>query len=159
MTESPLRLIVRSAEFIPKADLRHLPRRLRGIYVLYLENEETAKFDVQYVGMATAGRRGGIRGRLVAHEKSKRNRELWTHFSVFQVWDNIREEEIAELEGLFRHIYRHDSAANRLNIQRGFKKARLVRQDDIKNWPRDGSVVPRIRRKRPSKKAARAAKT
>ena len=153
MPESPLRLIVRSAEFIPKADLSHLPRRLRGIYVLYLKNGEASKFDVQYVGMATAGRRGGIRGHLAAHEKSKRKRELWTHFSVFQVWDNIREEEIVELEGLFRHIYRHDSAANRLNIQRGFKKARLIQQDDVRNWPRDGSVVPRVKRKRPRKRA------
>jgi len=53
---------------------------------------------------------------------------------VFEVWDNIRDEEVAELEGLFRHIYRRDSAANRLNIQRGFKKARSVRQDDLGKW-------------------------
>jgi len=29
---------------------------------------------------------------------------------------HIRDEEVAELEGLFRHIYRRDGQANRLNI-------------------------------------------
>jgi hypothetical protein len=90
------------------------------------------KYDVLYVGMAAAGRRGGIKGRLTSHAKRKRN--LWTHFSAFEVWDNIRDEEVAELEGLFRHIYRKDSAASRLNIQRGFKKARLICQNDLTKW-------------------------
>ncbi len=47
---------------------------------------------------------------------------------------NIRDEEVAELEGLFRHIYRRDSVANALNIQRGFKKARRVRVNDLAAW-------------------------
>ena len=42
------------------------------------------------------------------------------------VWDNIREEEILELEGLFRHIYRKDARANKLNKQRGFAKLKRV---------------------------------
>ncbi|GAF97179.1 unnamed protein product, partial [marine sediment metagenome] len=33
---------------------------------------------------------------------------LWTHFSIFEVWENITENEIKELEGLFRQIYRKD---------------------------------------------------
>jgi hypothetical protein len=84
--------------------------------------------------MAAAGRRGGLRGRLISHAKSKRRGGLWTHFSAFEVWDNIRDEEVTELEGLFRHIYRKDSAANALNIQRGFKKARRVRENDLQKW-------------------------
>jgi hypothetical protein len=63
--------------------------------------------------------RGGIRGRLRSHRRKKK--DLWTHCSVFEVWDNIRDDEIAELEGLFRHLYRHDSAASTLNKQRSFK--------------------------------------
>ncbi len=108
MPERELRLVKRSAEFIPKDDARLLARRLRGIYVLYKmrRNEGRAKSDVLYVGMATAGRRGGLRSRLMSHE----------------------------LEGLFRHIYRKDSAANALNIQRGFKKARRVRDNDLSKW-------------------------
>jgi hypothetical protein len=84
-------------------------------------------------GMAVAGRRGGIRGRLTSHVKSKRKGKRWTHFSAFEVWDNIRQEEVAELEGLFRHIYRKDPDANRLNIQRGFKKARQLEEIPPKN--------------------------
>jgi hypothetical protein len=78
-------------------------------------------YEVVYVGMAT---RGGIRGRLRSHRRTKR--ELWSHCSLFEVWDNIRDEEIAELEGLFRHLYRHDSAASALNKQRSFKAMKRV---------------------------------
>ena len=136
MLESELRLVKRSAEFIPKEKAKLLPRRLRGIYVLYKErsNRGVAKYDVLYVGMAAVGRRGGLRGRLISHAKSERKGKRWTHFSVFEVWDNIRDEEVAELEGLFRHIYRKDSEANALNIQRGFKKAKRVRENDLRKW-------------------------
>jgi hypothetical protein len=136
MPQSELRLVKRSAEYIDKQRVRELPRRLRGIYVLYRRREvrRTEKFDVVYVGMAAAGRRGGIRGRLVRHTKSKRKSALWSHFSAFEVWDNIRDDEVAELEGLLRHIYRHDPAANKLNIQKGFKKASRVRQNNLKLW-------------------------
>jgi hypothetical protein len=122
--ESPLRLIKQFEEFKPKEQVSHLPRRLRGIYVLYKGVRGGQKFDVQYVGMAAAGRRGGIKGRLTSHAKKKS--DLWTHFSAYVVWDNIREEEVAELEGLFRHIYGRDSRASALNIQRKFKKLRQV---------------------------------
>ena len=76
--------------------------------------------------MATTG---GIRGRLRSHGRSKR--DLWTHCSVFEVWDNIRDEEVAELEGLFRHLYRHDSAASALNKQRSFKAMKRVEPIDL----------------------------
>jgi hypothetical protein len=129
MPQSPLRLVRRSVEYISKERLKNLPRRLRGIYVLYRFQRVNGadKYRVVYVGMAAAGRRGGIKGRLLRHVQSKRKREQWTHFSAFVVWDNIRDDEIAELEGLFRHIYRDDPAANKLNVQKGFKKARHVR--------------------------------
>jgi len=136
MEQSDLRLVKRSAEFIQKEKASSLPRRLRGIYVLYKHRRGSRgdKYDVLYVGMATTGRRGGMRGRLLSHAKSKRKRNLWTHFSAFEVWDNIRDEEVAELEGLFRHIYRNDSKANSLNIQRGFKRAARVREDNLDYW-------------------------
>jgi hypothetical protein len=120
MPQSVLRLIKRAAEFIPKDHLAKLPRGRRGVYVLYRRRVQSGKekFDVVYVGMAAAGRRGGIRGRLASHAKKKA--ELWTHFSAFEVWDNISDAEVTELEGLFRHIYRKDSKANRLNVQRDF---------------------------------------
>jgi len=67
----------------------------------------------------------------------RRKGSLWTHFSVFEVWDNIRDDEVKELEGLFRHIYRHDGRASKLNLQRGFKLLRKVRKNSgpIEKWP------------------------
>jgi hypothetical protein len=134
MPQSELRLVRRSAEYIAKERARELPRQLRGIYVLYRQDGKGDKYRVVYVGMATAGRRGGLRGRLLRHAQSKRKAKVWTHFSAFEVWDNIRDDEVSELEGLLRHIYRYDPQANKLNIQKGFKKARRVRENDLRKW-------------------------
>lgn len=130
MAESVLRLIKRSAEFKSIDEVSDVRRHRRGLYVLYKRRRKGGKefFDVVYVGMA----RTGIRARLVSHARSK-HRE-WTHFSAFEVWENIRDEEIVELEGLFRHLYRHDSKANRLNKQKKFRKVFTVREDDLKAW-------------------------
>ena len=118
-----LRLVKRWRDFLPKAEVESLPRGLRGIYVLYKRNRSGA-YNVVYVGMSAAGNRGHVRRRLESHRRSKGR--LWTHCSVFEVWENIRDEEIRELEGLFRQIYSKDSRANKLNVQRGFKKLRSV---------------------------------
>jgi hypothetical protein len=128
MQQSALRLIKRRIEYIDETEVRHLPPGLRGIYVLYRKSRRARvprkpSFDVVYVGMAT---KGGIRARLRQHRRTKRG--YWTHFSVFEVWENIRDEEIRELEGLFRHIYRFDSQASPLNAARGFKALRKVQK-------------------------------
>ena len=73
-----------------------------------------------------------MRSRLRSHQQKKG--DLWTHFSAFEVWKNIRDEEIVELEGLFRLIYRKDSRANSLNVHRGFKKAEIIREDNPRKW-------------------------
>lgn len=132
MPESELRLIRRWAEFRPKDELKLIPRKRRGIYVLYSQHRKGGKlkYDVVYVGMTTSG----IHGRLQAHSTSKRKGELWTHFSAFEAWENIRDEEIREIEGLLRHIYRKDRRANGLNVQRGFKKLRGVKENDLRKW-------------------------
>jgi hypothetical protein len=84
---------------------------------------------VVYIGMAP---RSGIRGRLMGHQKSKE--KIWSHFSIFKVWDNVSESEIAELEGLFREIYRKDKRANRFNKQKKCKKIQMVREDNLGKW-------------------------
>jgi hypothetical protein len=128
--QSALRLIRRRRDYLSVEDIPRLPAGMRGIYVLYCRvapaRGRRERFDVVYVGMAT---RGGIRGRLRSHGRSKR--DLWTHCSVFEVWDNIRDDEIAELEGLFRHLYRHDSAASALNKQRSFKPMKRVDEVEL----------------------------
>ena len=132
MEQSPLRLIKRCIEYLPVEEILRFPRGIRGIYVLYKHRPRIDKYDVVYVGMTNTGGGSGVRGRLRGHKKHKAG--LWTHCSVFEVWDNIRDEEIVELEGLFRHIYRYDAKANILNVQRGFKKLRKVRDGIIEDW-------------------------
>jgi len=56
-------------------------------------------------------------------------------FSMFVVWENIREEEIRELEALLRETYRKDSTANRLAKQKGSKRMREVRKQSPAKWP------------------------
>ena len=73
---------------------------------------------------------GGILGRLKRHRERKG--DLFTHFSVYEVWDNISNEEVVELEGLFRHIYRTDPKANRLNVRRGFRKLNQIERIELK---------------------------
>ena len=89
---------------------------MRGIYVLYHQGEGKA-MNVVYVGMAR-GEESGAKGRLSKHKKEKS--DLWTHCSVFEVWDNIFPEQVEELEGLFRHLYRRDENANKLNKQKAY---------------------------------------
>ena len=80
VVQSPLRLIKRIAEFQPVANVKLVPLSRRGLYVLYRERDiamdveqkkgkNSKAYDVVYVGMA----RRGIRGRLDAHVKSKRD--------------------------------------------------------------------------------------
>jgi hypothetical protein len=127
MPMSELRLIKRCAEFRPRKDADSIPHRTRGIYAL-LAAESKDRFNVVYVGMA-GGPKAGVHGRVMAHKKKD-----WTHFSVYEVWDNISASEVAELEGLFRHIYRKDSRANHLNLQRRFNRLLKTRDNNFRRW-------------------------
>ena len=83
--------------------------------------------------------KGSIRGRLRRHKASRT--KIWSHFSIFEVWDNIAEADVCELEGLFREIYRKDKRANRFNKQKKFRKLQNVREDNLENWHR---LTPKI---------------
>jgi hypothetical protein len=103
-------------------DWSTVPPNLRGMYVLHQRGAAADRFNVVYVGMATSNKDGGIFRRIRSHANSISKKSKWTHFSFFVVWDNIRNEEISELESLFRGIYQKDEKANSLNKQRGNKK-------------------------------------
>lgn len=130
MPQSPMRLIKRFTEFIPQEEVNTVPAKRRGLYVLYRFKREQGKawYDVVYVGMTTSG----IKGRLRSHRKTKG--ESWTHFSAFEVWDNIRDDEIVELEGLIRHFYRKDTKANMLNVQKKYRMLSGVRSRNLDEW-------------------------
>jgi len=104
-----------------------LKKNLRGIYALFKRRAKVNSFDLVYIGMA----RKNIKSRIRKHFKSVTKSKYWTHFSIFEVWDNITDAEIEELEGLFRHLYRFDSRANRLNKQKGYQKLNKVRIKDL----------------------------
>jgi len=125
MPESELRLIKRWIDYQSIGKINSLPTGLRGFYVLYKHVRKTDSYNVVYVGMSCSGtNRVSIIGRLKNHRKRKKG--LWSHFSIFEVWDNIRDDEIKELEGLFREIYKKDSRANKLNKQKGFRKLKRI---------------------------------
>jgi hypothetical protein len=92
---------------------------VRGVYVLY-DSPDDQEMNVVYIGMSS-GEKYQVRSRLLTHQKFKPG--LWTHFSVYEVWDNITKAQVTELEGLFRHVYRKDKTANSLNIQ---KKSTII---------------------------------
>ena len=83
-------------------------------------------------GLAGGEKKAGIGGRLRAHARNPLKSRQWTHFSAFEVWDNIREEEVRKLEGILRHIFRKDSHANKLGIQKSFKKLTKIRHETEK---------------------------
>jgi hypothetical protein len=125
MPESELRLVKRSAQWLKKVERSLVPKGIRGIYALHKFRPRVKKYDVVYIGMTRTGI--GLRARLDRHARS--TRKEWTHFSMFVVWENIRNEEIEELEGLFREIYRKDKRANKFNRQGKFAKLQNVRLD------------------------------
>ena len=85
-----------------------------------------------YIGPA-GGPYAGMPARVTRHAR-KFPKGAWTHFSIFEVWDNMAEAEVRELEGLLRHIFRFDPAALGENRQRGFGKLRRVRVNDLRQW-------------------------
>lgn len=85
--------------------------------------------------MTAAGTKRGMLRRLRSHRQNKAG--LWTHFSVYKVWDNIRDYEIRELGGLFQHIDKKDAEPNRLNVARGFKTIRRVTVPNLKDCHAD----------------------
>ena len=127
---------------------------VRGVYVLY-DSPDDKEMNVVYIGMSS-GKKFQVRSRFLTHQKFKPG--LWTHFSVYEVWDNVAKAQVIELEGLFRHVYRKDKRANALNVQ---KKSTIIagiqRQPD--KWVRtidpNGSKPPNPRSKHREKKPGR----
>src|ERR1017187_6611335 len=105
MPIAKMKFFKQCTEFCPKVDKKYIPPNTRGIYILYMK--KGAKYDAIYIGMSR-GKKLGIRERIFGHANSKRKSSNWSHFSFFEVHDNISSLEIEEIEGLLRHIYRKD---------------------------------------------------
>ena len=120
-----LRLIKRWRRYERRGDLRFVLSVTRGVYVLY--RLKHGRYEVVYIGAAGVSKapRTGIAGRLKNHHK---NRKGWTHYSFFEVHDNISREEILELESLLLAIFRHDSRIDLENKQKSSGKLYQLRK-------------------------------
>ena len=127
--KSNLRFIKSALEYRHIDELNIVPRNLRGIYALY--RKQGKYYNLVYIGMSGKEAKGRIRARLYIHKRNKS--KIWTHFSYYEVWDNITDQEISELEGLFRQLYRFDSRANTLNKQQTHRPLISVRRQTEKN--------------------------
>jgi hypothetical protein len=137
MPKSDCYLFKNCFEHWPVEDIDKVPKYIRGIYVLFTKGGEQ-QYSVVYIGMAR-GEKSGVKSRLRMHRKQKADK--WTHFSVFEVWDNITQEQVEELEGLFRHVYRRDPVANKLAIQRSYKpliRLRRKTEQSLRKKPENG---------------------
>jgi hypothetical protein len=121
--QSLLRIVKRWKRYIPKKELTAIPRMTRGFYVLY--NHTGDHYEVRYIGIGGLGNKSGIGGRLKSHAKNKKD---WSHFSFFEVHDNISAEEIRELEGLLLAIFSNDSRIELSNVQTGSHKFSQARK-------------------------------
>jgi hypothetical protein len=120
--QASLRLI-RACRIHLKRGNWQIPPVTRGIYDLYREGHGRGKkktFEVFYIGVGAISKKtagSGIGGRIKHHASSESKRDKWTHYSFFEVHDNISREEILELEKIFLWIFRHDPRIKLANVQ------------------------------------------
>lgn len=123
-------LIKQCCRYEPRDTCSGVPKRTRGIYALYKQTGRN-KHEVVYIGVAGIGKKGrsGIRGRLTKHNRRKKG---WTHYSLFEVHNNVSREQIRQVEALLLGIFQHDPRIKLLNMQRGSKM--LGRLGRAKVW-------------------------
>ena len=136
--QAPLRLIKRCRINLQRGDWK-VPPVARGIYVLYrigAGRGKEKKFEVFYIGVGgvSENAKSGVGARIKHHAKSKSKRNKWTHYSFFEVHDNISREEILELEALFLRIFRYDPRIKLANVQLGSKILKRLSRDSA--WPK-----------------------
>jgi hypothetical protein len=124
--QAPLRTIKRWQRYQPRDNWSLVPRNTRGLYVLY-RKRKVDRYEVCYIGVAGLGVTGGggIRSRLKSHKAKKPD---WTHYSLFEVHDNVTRDEIRELEALLLGIFRHDMRIELSNKFKGSLKLRELRR-------------------------------
>lgn len=135
MSASPCFLFKNS--FVQKVateeNIAALPDKVRGIYVLYVQEyvQDKKYMNAVYVGI-TRGLAIGVKSRLRSHLKTKK--DGWTHFSFFEVWDNIPKEQVEELEGLFLNIFGKDRNSLGLNVVKANTKLNSITRKGRADW-------------------------
>jgi hypothetical protein len=128
-------IIKRCRLYEHRGDFRGVPPVTRGVYVLYRERLPKRKsgrpiYEVSHIGVAGVATEAttGMSSRLKNHHKNKAG---WTHYSIFEVHDNVRGEEIRELEGLLLRIFRDDPRVALSNEQLGGKVLNRLSGKDL----------------------------
>jgi hypothetical protein len=125
MSTSETYLFKNCVEYVPLARIKQeIPSSTRGVYVLY-NSPDGKEMNVVYIGMSR-GIKFGIGNRLQRHVKSKSGE--WTHFSAYEVWDNITKSQVEELEGLFLHVYARDKNGQLLGVHKASGLLRRIRR-------------------------------
>ncbi|MDO8597433.1 MAG: hypothetical protein Q7R45_12525, partial [Sulfuricaulis sp.] len=104
--QSLLRFIKRWKRYELRENFRQVPKSTRT-FMYFIAMILPTNTKVVYIGVAGLGVTGGggVRPRLRRHDRRIKN---WTHYSIFEVHDNVTREEIRELEALLLGIFRHD---------------------------------------------------
>lgn len=129
--QSPLGTIKRWRRYVPREKRDTVPRETRGFYVLYERDKKSreARYEVRYIGIGGTGPKGGgINRRLRSHHRRKKR---WSHFSFFEVHDNISAEQIREIEALLLQIFRHDPRIKLANVQTGSRRFHQARMRNL----------------------------
>ncbi len=117
----------------PAANAEGLPKTVRGIYVLFKRKKVGSKtwMNAVYVGRSDGEVRAGCRGRILKHRREGKD---FSHFSVYEVADTLREEAIREIEGLFLQVFQSDERSLGLNTQRDYKPLKQLHRGAPERW-------------------------
>jgi len=100
-------LVRREIEFQPSSRIMRLPPNMTALYVLYAYDSESRHMNVRYVGYAS--NQNGDDARSMLWQQHKLNGRMWSHFSVYELWDHFQKGDTRAVEALFDQVYRHDS--------------------------------------------------
>lgn len=94
-------------EYQPTSQIQLVPSGIKALIVLYSYNKEPEYFNVKYIGYADG--KGFNTARAILSEQQQLNGRMWSHFSVYELWDHLQKNDDYAVNELFRQIYRRDS--------------------------------------------------
>jgi hypothetical protein len=98
-------------EFLPASEIMQIPGNIKALFALYAYDSELRNFNVMYIGYAN--NEGGNTIRSLLKEQERLNGRMWSHFSVYELWDYIQKDDQRAVDMLFKQIYRRDALYRR----------------------------------------------
>lgn len=100
-------LVRHEIEYLPTRCVTQLPSNMTALYVLYSYDNESRHMNVCYVGYAN--HQNGDDARSMLQLQHRLNGRMWSHFSVYELWDHFQKDDAKAVDALFNHVYRRDS--------------------------------------------------